>query len=103
MDAPVGGMLRNVREVVFEDLIHGQTVLTFDGRVVELFTEQNGTLGRIHLRQLHCKATGPNRKGYFEAQFSPSSSGRSGFTLTVADGTWPSLQPLIAEIDATKP
>lgn len=88
-----------VPDVAFEDLVHGQVVVAFDGRVVEFFKQGRGSINRIHLRQLLCEATGPNRKGHYEVKFSIAPRG-GGFDLTVAADTWASLQPLVAEIYA---
>ena len=88
-----------VREVAFEDLIHGQVVLAFDGRVVECFKQGVGSISRIHLRQLLCHATGPDGKGHYEVKFSVAPWG-GGFDITVTADTWRSLQPLVAEIYA---
>ena len=86
-----------MHELAFEDRVHGQVVLTFDGHVVEFFRQGAGSQVRIHLLQLLCEASGPNRKGYYEVKFSVR-PGRGGFDLTVTAETWVSLQPLVAEI-----
>lgn len=91
-----------MRELAFEDLIHGPVVLTFDGRVVELFVTQRGSIARIHIRQLLCEATGPDRKGHFKVTFFYSSGRVGGFDLTVASETWRSLHPLVTEIYAAQ-
>lgn len=91
--------MATVHELAFEDLIHGQVVLTFDGHVVECFKQGLGSISRIHLRQLLCEATGPNRKGHYEVKFSIAPWG-GGFDITVAAETWSSLQPLVAEVYA---
>jgi hypothetical protein len=88
-----------VQELAFEDLVHGQVVLTFDGHVVEFFRQGAGSLVRIHILQLVCEATGPNRKGYYEVKFSVL-PGRGGFDVTVTAETWVGLQPVIAAIYA---
>jgi len=90
-----------VGELAFDDLLQGQMVLVFDGRIVELFTERHGSIARIHVRQLHHGATGPGRKGQYEYTCSPRSTWPGGgFNVTVDGETWRSLQQLIAEIDA---
>ena len=91
-----------MHEVAFEDLIFGQVILAFDGRVIEFFRQGQGSISRIHVGQLLCEATGPNRKGYYEVKFSIAPWG-GGFDLTVTADTWVSLQPLVAEIYAAKP
>jgi hypothetical protein len=88
-----------VHEVAFEDLIHGQVVIAFDGRVVECFKQGRGSIARIHLQQLLCEARGPSPKGHYEVKFSIAPWG-GGFDLTVAGETWRRLQPLVAEIYA---
>jgi hypothetical protein len=90
-----------VHDLAFEDLVHGQVVLAFDGRVVELFRQGAGSLSRIHVLQLLCEAGGPNRKGHYEVKFSVA-PGRGGFDLTVTGETWRSLQPLVAAIHAER-
>jgi hypothetical protein len=90
-----------VRELAFEDLIHGQVIVTFDGHVVEVFRQGVGSITRIHLWQLQCEATGPNRKGYYEVKFSIAPWG-GGVDLTVTGETWHALQPLVAEIYAAR-
>ena len=88
-----------VHEVAFEDLIHGQVVVAFDGRVVEFFKGGRGSINRIHLQQLLCEATGPNPKVHYEVKFSIAPWG-GGFDLTVTGDNWNRLQPLVAEIYA---
>ena len=86
-------------ELAFEDLILGQVVLAFEGRVVELFRQGVGSVSRIHVRQLQCEATGPTRRGNYEVKFSVLPWG-GGFDLAVNAETWVGLQPLVAEIYA---
>lgn len=87
-------------ELALNDLILGQTLLSIEGRVVEYFTENHGSVGRVHLGQLHCVTTGPNDNGYYQVSVSPSASGQGGFTITVEGASWIALAPMIAELES---
>ena len=86
----------------FNDAVQGKSVLVFDEEVLELFTERAGSIGRIHVSQLYFEVKPPNRRGYREATFSPSSSGLAGFSVIVTEAEWPVLQQVVTEIEAAR-
>jgi len=87
-----------VREAAFQDLILGNVIVTFDGRVVEFFGENMP--GRFHLLMLSMQVSGPTNNGNYVVDFSNKFSGRGGVKLSIAGNDWPDVEPLVAEISA---
>ena len=84
-------------EVAYEDALHGRVVLTFDGRVVELFTESYGSVNRLIVGLLQVEIGGIDRRRNQSVNFVPGNKG-GGFTLTVPAASWPSVEPIVKEI-----
>jgi len=90
-----------MHELVFEDAIFGNVVVTFDGRVLEFFRPGMGSVHRMHLRHLaRVEQSGPDRRGNYTADFCPIE--RGGFKLTVPGEVWPRVTDLISTIGAPR-
>ena len=88
-------------EVAYQDGVHGNAVITFDGTVVEFFVEAKFTsVARVHVRMLYVEVEGPNRKGYYEVDFSTSPRGLGGFKMYVHTETWPWIAQLLEAVRA---
>lgn len=88
-------------DVAYEHHLLGASVLSFDGRVVENFTFQVGSAGRLILGLLHVSVDGPDRKGRTTAKFTAGANGRGGGFHVVADeANWALIEPLVREIEA---
>ncbi len=97
--APVDS--RRMHELVFEDAIFGNVIVTFDGRVLELFRPGMGSVHRMHVRHLaRIEQRGPDRRGNYTADFSPIE--RGGFKLTVPGDVWPQVTDLIGRMGAPR-
>jgi len=87
-----------VRETRFRDLILGDVIVSFDGRVVEFFGANMP--GRLHRLMLSMQVSGPTKKGNYVVDLSNKVSG-GGVQLSIAGDDWPNVEPLVAEISAT--
>ncbi len=88
-------------EVPYHDGIHGDAILTFDGTVLEFFTQGKSTsVARVHARMAYIKVDGPNRKGYYELNVSTSPRGLGGFQAYVHTDTWPWVDQLLQAVSA---
>jgi hypothetical protein len=90
-----------LQQLEFTDSVRGPSVVTWDGLVLEVFTEQAGSGGRLHARLLHVTVKGPDRKGRYEVALTtkPGGSG-GGTTLFVSGDDWPDVQPFIEAVAA---
>jgi hypothetical protein len=90
-----------VIELAHEDSLLGQTVLTFDGRVLEKFSERSATAERMIVGLLHIEVEGPDRKGRREVWFSCRPKRRGGgFRLMVSEEQWPGVEPFVRAVGA---
>ena len=72
---------------------------TFDGTVLEVFTDQHGSTTRLHLRLLHLAVDGPDRSGRYEVKMTTQPSGRGGgTTLFVPPEAWPQVQAFVGAV-----
>jgi hypothetical protein len=88
-----------MHEIRFTDDNLGVCVLTFDGRVVEVFSE-NGSSSRLHVLMLTVDVRGPDRKDRYVVDLAPSNRGHGAVRLVVAAETYASLGPVVAEVGA---
>ena len=89
-----------MREIRFTDDNLGVCVLTFDGRVVEVFSE-NGTSSRLHVLMLTVDVRGPDRKGRYVIDMAPANRGHGAIRLVVSSDVYVPLAPAIAEVGAS--
>jgi hypothetical protein len=86
-----------MREIRFADLNLGVCVLTFDGRAVELFT-QNGASSRLHVLMLTIDVRGPDRKDRYVIDMAPVQRGHGAVRLVVSADVYALIGPTVAEI-----
>jgi hypothetical protein len=88
-------------EVPYQDGVHGDAVITFDGTVLEFFVPgKASSIARLHVRHIYVEVKGPNRRGYYEVDFSTSPRGLGGFEMYVHTETWPWVAPLLEAVRA---
>ena len=86
-------------DLVHADPVIGQVIYTFDGRVLEKFSERTATAERMIVGLLHVQVDEPNRKGRRQVMFSCLPNGRGGgFTLWVNEDQWPAVEPFVREV-----
>jgi hypothetical protein len=88
-----------VREIRFTDENLGVCVLAFDGRVVEVFS-QNGTSSRLHVLMLTIDVRGPDRKDRYVIDMAPRERGHGAVRLVVSSDVYRDLGPVVAEVGA---
>lgn len=86
-----------MREIRFADDNLGVCVLTFDGRVVEVFG-QNGSSSRLHVLLLTVDVRGPDRKDRYVIDMAPVQRGHGSIRLVVPADVYAILEPVIAEV-----
>ena len=88
-------------EIAYHDGAHGDSILTFDGTIVEFFAPgKAGSVARMHVRMLWFEVKGPNRKGYYEIDFNTSPRGLGGVTIYVHTDTYPAVYELLQAVSA---
>jgi len=88
-----------LHQLEYLDNVHGVVVATFDGTVLEVFTDQHGSTTRLHLRLLHLAVDGPDRSGRHEVKMTTQPSGRGGgTTLFVPPEAWPQVQAFVGAV-----
>jgi hypothetical protein len=88
-------------DLVHADPVIGNVIVTFDGRVLECFSERDATSTRMIVGLLHLQVEGPNRKGRREVKFSGAPNNRGGgFVLWVDEEQWPAVEPFVNEVAA---
>mgnify|MGYP001267618049 FL=1 len=85
-------------EARYPDQTLGDTLLSFDGRNVEVYTPLVSAPGRFHIRMLVVEVHPPDRKGRTTVDLAPGRAGQGGFRLVVGEGDWPTVAPLIDAI-----
>jgi hypothetical protein len=88
-------------ELSHADDILGQVILTFDGRVLEKFSERSATAERMIVGLLHLEVAGPDRKGRRELWFTCRPRRRGGgFRLIVTEDQWAGVEPFVRDVGA---
>lgn len=89
-------------DIAHDDPVQGPVIMTFDGRVLELFTERLASTTRMITGMLHVEVGEPNRKGVREVAFSCAPGRRSGggCRLWVQEDRWPAVEPFVREVAA---
>ena len=78
----------------------GEMVVSFDGRVLEVFGFNNAV--RYHVHELEARVKGPDKKGRYEVTIGSRWRGMAQFTVEGAD--WPAVAPVIeAALAASAP
>ena len=77
-------------------------LLTFDGRVVEVFGFPGSESIRFHVLNLDLAADGPDRKGRYTVTLEPASRG-GGCSFDVPEADWPAVAPFLDRVLAAMP
>jgi hypothetical protein len=86
-----------VDEVWADDIL-----LTFDGRVLEIFGFPGSTNMRFHVRNMELTVDEPDRKGRRAVSVKPAMRG-GGCAFEVPDGDWPQVGPFLDRVLALIP
>lgn len=87
-------------DLLHHDPVLGPCIATFDGRVLELFTERTGSDSRMIVGLLHVTVDGPDRKGRREVSFTGAPRKRGGgFRLWVPEDQWAGVEPFVREVE----
>ena len=88
-------------ELSHADTVQGHVIVTFDGHVLEKFSERTSTTERMIVGMLHVEVDGPDRKGRREVWFTcrPNKRG-GGFNLWATEEQWPAVEPFVREVAA---
>jgi hypothetical protein len=89
-------------DLAHDDSVQGPCIVTFDGRILELFTQRSAGAQRMIVGMLNLKVDGPDRKGRREVKFTclPGFRSGGGFVLWVAEDQWPAVEPFVREVEA---
>ena len=91
-------------DFAYEDPILGPAVVTFDGRVLELFTEREASTARLIVGMLHVQVDDPDRKGRRDVWFTCGPRRRGGgCRLLLPAEEWERFEPWLAEVVAALP
>jgi hypothetical protein len=83
------------------DSVQGHVIVSFDGRVLEKFSERTAEAERMIVGMLHLEVAGPDRKGRRTVKFSTQPNNRGGgFQLWVSEEQWPGVEPFVNEVAA---
>jgi hypothetical protein len=72
----------------------GDVLLTFDGRVLEIFGFPGQESFRFHVKNLDLSADGPDRKGRHMIKAKPATRG-GGCAFEVGEDDWPQVGPFV--------
>jgi hypothetical protein len=87
-------------DLVHQDSLQGPCIVTFDGRVLELFNELKGSAERLIVGMLYVYVAGPDRKGRRQVNFTCVAESRAGggFELRFTEDQWASAEPFVREV-----
>lgn len=85
-----------------EEIWAGDTLVVFDGRVVELFGFPGSESLRFHVRNIELEIGERNRKGRRAVTIKPASRG-GGCMLEVDETDWAEVGPLLERVLAAIP
>ena len=77
-------------------------LLTFDGRVVEVFGFSGSESIRFHVLNLELAVEGPDRKGRHTLRIEPAMRG-GGCHVPVPEADWPAVAPFVDRVLAAMP
>ena len=83
-----------------EEAWAGDSLLAFDGRVLEVFGFPGSESMRFHVANLNLTVSGPDRKGRHDVSLKPRTRGAGGCMFQVDADTWPAVEPLIGRLGA---
>ena len=81
-----------------EEVWIGDTLVAFDGRVVEVFGFRGSESLRFHVRNLDLEVGEPDRKARRALTLKPASRGSGGCMFEVEEDDWQQVGPLVDRI-----
>ena len=83
-----------------EEAWAGDSLLVFDGRVVEVFGFPGSESMRFHVANLSLTVAGPDRKGRHDVTLKPRTRGSGGCMFQVEAEGWPPVEALLGRVGA---
>ena len=81
----------------------GDSLLAFDGRVLEVFGFPGSQSVRFHVRNMELDIGEPNRNGARLVTLKAAVRGAGGVAVSVEDADWPHVGPLLDRVLAAMP
>ena len=81
----------------------GDSLLAFDGRVLEVFGFMGTANVRFHVRNVDIEIADPDRKGRRSVRVKPASRGSGGLQLEVEEGDWAAVGSFLDRVIAAIP
>lgn len=81
----------------------GDSLLAFDGRVVEVFGFSGSESIRFHVRNMELEVGEPDRKGRRSIRIKPASRGSGGCMFEVSEEDWAAVGPFLDRVLAAIP
>lgn len=81
-----------------EEVWADDSLLVFDGRVLEVFGFPGEANIRFHVSNMDVEVRDPNRKGARMVTLKPATRGAGGVTFEVAEADWPQVGPLLDRV-----
>ena len=85
-----------------EEIWADDILLTFDGRVLEVFGFPGQESYRFHVKNMELSIDGPDKKGRYRAT-ATSARGSGGCALEVPEADWPAVGPFLDRVLAAMP
>jgi hypothetical protein len=85
-----------------EEVWADDVLLTFDGRVLEIFGFSGSESMRFHVLNLDLEADGPDRKGRYTLKIAPATRG-GGCHVAVPEEDWSEVGPFVDRVVAAMP
>lgn len=79
------------------------TLVAFDGRVLEVFGFSGSESLRFHVRNIEISVEEPDRKGRRWLRIKPATPGSGGCMFEVEPGDWPHVGPFLDRVMAAIP
>ena len=81
-----------------EEVWAGDSLLAFDGRVLEVFGFMGSESLRFHVRNVDIAVGDPDRKGRRGLTIKPASRGSGGCRFEIEEQDWPAVGPFIERV-----
>lgn len=82
-----------------EEIWVDDSLLVFDGRVLEVFGASGSESIRFHVDNLRIEIGEPLRAGRRRVQLRPRTRGSGGCALEVEESDWAIVEPLLTRVD----
>jgi hypothetical protein len=76
----------------------GDSLLAFDGRVLEVFGFPGSQSVRFHVRNMELDVGGPNRRGMRLVTLKAAVRGAGGLAFSVEEADWPYVGPMLDRV-----